>query len=125
MTAGVLLAIDQGASSTKCLVVDRGGKVIARGQAPVSIATPQPGWVEQDTEEIWNSVRRALDTAMDAIAGRRVASIGLRRRARIGESNSGRSNVQAGRMTTGAVTAGLVPAIHVVGHTTGLFNALY
>jgi glycerol kinase len=74
MSGNVVLSIDQGTSSTKCLIVDAAGAVVGRGQAPVSIATPQPGWVEQDALEIWASVRRAVAEA--APAGK-VAAIGL------------------------------------------------
>lgn len=55
MTGPLLLAIDQGTSSTKALVVDGRGAVVARAQASVSLATPEPGWVEQDAEEIWEA----------------------------------------------------------------------
>ena len=55
----------QGTSSTKCLVIDDRGQVVGRGQAPVSLATPEPGWVEQDANEIWASVRRAVADALD------------------------------------------------------------
>ena len=55
-----------GTSSTKCLVVDDRGQVVGRGQAPVSLATPEPGWVDQDGDEIWASVRRAVGEALDA-----------------------------------------------------------
>jgi glycerol kinase len=74
MAGPLLLAIDQGTSSTKALVVDSRG---ARAQAPVSLATPEPGWVEQDAEEIWGSVRRAVSEALDAHIAKRVVSIGL------------------------------------------------
>lgn len=77
MPGEVLLAVDQGTSSTKCLVVDSRGEVVGRGQAPVSIATPRPGWVEQDAQEIWDSVRQAVDQALDSAPGRKVAAIGL------------------------------------------------
>jgi glycerol kinase len=77
MSGDVILAIDQGTSSTKCLVVDGRGVVVGRGQAPVSIAAPRPGWVEQDAEEIWTSVRRAAETAMDSTPTRKAACIGL------------------------------------------------
>ena len=77
MSGELVLAIDQGTSSTKCLVVDSRGEVVGRGQAPVSIATSQPGWVEQDAEEIWASVRRAVSQALDPGAARKVAAIGL------------------------------------------------
>ncbi len=77
MAGPVLLAIDQGTSSTKALVVDGNGAVIARAQAPVSIVTPKPGWVEQDADEIWGSVRRAVSEALDAHTAKRVLSVGL------------------------------------------------
>ncbi len=77
MSDALVLAIDNGTSSTKCLVVDDRGEVVGRGQAPVSLATPQPGWVDQDAEEIWDSVRRAVAEALDAGTGKRVVSVGL------------------------------------------------
>jgi glycerol kinase len=77
MGGPLLLAIDQGTSSTKALVVDGRGAVIARAQASVSLATPEPGWVEQNAEEIWGSVRRAVSEALDAHTARRVVSVGL------------------------------------------------
>ena len=40
MSDALLLAIDNGTSSTKCLVVDDRGQVVGRGQTPVSLATP-------------------------------------------------------------------------------------
>ena len=73
----LILAIDNGTSSTKCLVVDDHGQVIARGQAPVSLLTPEPGWVEQDGNEIWASVRRAAAEALDPATARRVVSVGV------------------------------------------------
>src|SRR5262249_39450961 len=77
MSGALLLAIDQGTSSTKCLVVDARGGVVARGQAPVSVTTPEPGWVQQDANEIWASVRRAVAEALDTTTARRVVSVGL------------------------------------------------
>lgn len=77
MPGPLLLAIDQGTSSTKALVVDSRGEVAARGQAPISIAAPEPGWVEQDAKEIWGSVRRAVSDAVEAESAKRVVSVGL------------------------------------------------
>ncbi|MDE3176550.1 MAG: glycerol kinase [Pseudomonadota bacterium] len=77
MSGELILAIDQGTSSTKCLVVDAAGAVVGRGQAPVAIATPQPGWVEQDAQDIWNSVRRAAASALETTRAGRIAAIGL------------------------------------------------
>lgn len=60
----LILAIDQGTGSTKCLVVDGAGEVVGRSQIPISQATPHPGWVEQDALEIWASVRQAVAAAV-------------------------------------------------------------
>jgi glycerol kinase len=77
MSGSLVLAIDQGTSSTKALLVDGRGEIVGRAQAPVSLATPEPGWVQQDGEEIWSSVRRAASEALDADAAKRVVSVGL------------------------------------------------
>jgi glycerol kinase len=77
MAGPLLLAIDQGTSSTKALIVDGRGEVVGRAHAPVSLATPEPGWVDQDADEIWGSVRRAVSEALDAHSAKRVVSVGL------------------------------------------------
>ena len=77
MSGPLVLAIDQGTSSTKALVVDGRGEVVGHAQAPVSLATPEPGWVQQDGEEMWASVRRAASEALDSETAKRVASVGL------------------------------------------------
>jgi glycerol kinase len=77
MSDALVLAIDNGTSSTKCLVVDNRGQVVGRGQASVSLATPEPGSVEQDANEIWASVRRAVDEALDPATAKRIVSVGL------------------------------------------------
>ena len=60
----VILAVDQGTTGTTCLVVDDGLAVAGRGYAPVGVATPRPGWVEQDPFELWASVERAAEAAL-------------------------------------------------------------
>src|SRR5579863_8961929 len=77
MAGPLILAIDQGTSATKCLLVDAAGRVVARGQAPVGQATPNPGWVEQDAGDIWDSVRKAVAATLDAEMAKRVISVGL------------------------------------------------
>jgi glycerol kinase len=77
MTSPLILAIDQGTSSTKCLLVDATGSIVARGQAAVGQSTPKPGWVEQDANEIWDSVRDAVAAALTPEMARRVVSVGL------------------------------------------------
>ena len=68
-----VLAIDQGTSSTKAVLVADDGIVLARASARVRCAYPHPGWVEQDADEIWDSVQAVmaampLGTPIDAIA---------------------------------------------------------
>lgn len=77
MTSPLILAIDQGTSSTKCLLVDTAGRVTKQGQAPLAQATPRPGWVEQDPVEIWDSVRRAIAATVTAEDAGRVSAVGL------------------------------------------------
>ena len=72
-----ILAIDQGTSSTKCLLVDGKGDVVARGSAPLGESHPKPGWVEQDADELWGSVRRAVAACLSDHDPRSVAGIGI------------------------------------------------
>lgn len=77
MTSAFVLGIDQGTSSTKCLLVDGSGAVVARGQAPLSERHPQPGWVEQDADEIWRSVQASVESCLTPETGRAVVAVGL------------------------------------------------
>lgn len=71
-----LLIIDEGTSSTRAVLIDRDGRVGTMAQRALTSAYPQPGWVEQDAEEIW---RLTLEAAREAIgdAASSVAAIGL------------------------------------------------
>ncbi|GGE10531.1 glycerol kinase [Aureimonas endophytica] len=75
--ADLLLAIDQGTSSTKCLLIDRAGTVVAEGAAPLGETCPQPGHVEQDPEEIWQSLKTAVARTFERADAARVAAVGL------------------------------------------------
>ena len=59
-------AIDQGTTSTRFLVFDRAGKVVACAQKEHSQIYPQPGWVEHDAEEIWQRTQEVIGEAMDS-----------------------------------------------------------
>jgi glycerol kinase len=69
-----ILAIDQGTSATKAVLVDAAGAIVARGSAPVALSTPRPGWVEQDANEIWASVQTAVAAC---VTDQRVTAVGL------------------------------------------------
>ena len=74
-----VLAIDQGTTSSRALIVDVGGVVLAVGQQPFTQHYPQPGWVEHDPLEIWQSTQDAIGMAL-AGAGllpRELACVGI------------------------------------------------
>jgi len=64
MSQEVILAIDQGTTNTKVLLVDSAGSVIARASAPVAQSYPQAAWVEQNPKAIWQSVQDAIDNCL-------------------------------------------------------------
>ena len=55
-----ILAIDQGTTNSKAVLVSLKGEVLARGSSPVGISYPKPGWVEQDPARLWASVCEAI-----------------------------------------------------------------
>jgi glycerol kinase len=74
-----LLALDQGTSSSRSIVFDAGGRVVAAAQREFRQIFPQPGWVEHDPREIWES---QLATAREALAKAKlqaadIAAIGI------------------------------------------------
>ena len=50
-------AIDQGTTSTRCMLFDHGGKIVAVDQNEHRQIYPKPGWVEHDAIEIWKTPR--------------------------------------------------------------------
>ncbi|MBO9651615.1 MAG: glycerol kinase GlpK, partial [Variovorax sp.] len=60
-----LLALDQGTSSSRSIVFDRDGRIVAIAQRELPQIYPQPGWVEHDALQIWND---QLATAHDVLA---------------------------------------------------------
>ena len=72
-----ILAIDQGTTGTTVLAVDASGEVISRGASPVQQHYPQPGWVEHDPRQIWQTVLDAAQEALAPLGGRVPAAIGV------------------------------------------------
>ncbi|MDP3604820.1 MAG: FGGY family carbohydrate kinase, partial [Polaromonas sp.] len=60
-----LLALDQGTSSSRSIVFDKLGHIVALAQQELPQIYPRPGWVEHDPMEIW---RTQLATAREALA---------------------------------------------------------
>ncbi len=79
MATPYILAIDQGTTSSRALVVDAGGRVCSVGQQPFDQHFPQPGWVEHDPAEIWTSTLAAVSHALKAagVDARQLAACGI------------------------------------------------
>ncbi len=74
-----ILALDQGTTSSRALLFDRSGSVIASAQQEFRQIFPRPGWVEHDPEDIWQSQQETmLDACRQAgITGKDIAAIGI------------------------------------------------
>ena len=74
--AQAILALDQGTTSSRAIVFGPGGEILAVAQKEFRQHFPQPGWVEHDADEIWQTqlftarqaLRRAQLTAADIAA---------------------------------------------------------
>jgi len=75
--AEVILSIDQGTTNTKALLVNTDGRIISRGSCPVNIRYPQPGWVEQDPVDIWESVRKSASECISAAGDVKILAIAI------------------------------------------------
>lgn len=59
-----ILAIDQGTTSTRAIVFDHGGQIVASGQKEHEQIFPKAGWVEHDPAEIWKNTRDVVGQAL-------------------------------------------------------------
>lgn len=64
MTEKFVLAIDQGTTSSRAIVFNHSGEIVAVGQQEFEQIFPNPGWVEHDATEIWQSVRSVVADAL-------------------------------------------------------------
>ena len=105
---GLILALDQGTTSSRAVLVDRGGRIVAMAQQDLTQHFPRPGWVEQDPGEIWATQR---DTARAALAQAGLTaegSGGLARVAAIGVTNQRETTVVWDRATGEPVAPAIV-----------------
>ena len=70
----IILAIDQGSGSTKALAINLNGEVLAQSEIKIATSFPQPGWVEQDPEEIWQSV---VTASKEITKSHKISAVGL------------------------------------------------
>ena len=74
-----ILALDQGTTSSRSILFDDQGNIVAMSQKEFTQIFPQPGWVEHDPEEIWNSQFYTAKEVMQmaGIEAGQIAAIGI------------------------------------------------
>ena len=73
-----ILALDQGTTSSRAILFDRGGRVAAMAQQTFPQHYPQPGWVEHDPLELWESQRSVAAQALRKLGpDAHIAGIGI------------------------------------------------
>ncbi|MFD1428870.1 glycerol kinase GlpK [Lacticaseibacillus mingshuiensis] len=74
-----IMAIDEGTTSTRALIVDHEGKTVADAQREFPQYFPQPGWVEHNANEIWNAVLSTIANAFigSGIQPKQIVGIGI------------------------------------------------
>lgn len=79
MSADCLLAIDQGTTSSRAVIVGPSGTIIAEDRCEFPQHYPRPGWVEHDLEDIWDSVLSSVTSAVEKLPGgwNRIAALGV------------------------------------------------
>ena len=74
-----VVAIDQGTTSTRCMVFDKKGLPVCSDQMEHEQIFPKPGWVEHDAMEIWSRTQDVIRGALEKgkISPDEIAAIGV------------------------------------------------
>ncbi len=97
-----LLALDQGTSSSRSIVFDTQGRIVASAQLELPQIYPQPGWVEHDPREIW---RTQLSTTKEALAKAGLKAADIRS---VGITNQRETTIVWNRKTGAPIHHGIV-----------------
>jgi glycerol kinase len=98
---GLILAFDQGTTSSRTVLIDRTGTPVATAQREIAPRFPRPGWIEQDPLEIWES---QAGTAREVLA----TASGDARRLAIGITNQRETTVVWDRATSRPIAPAIV-----------------
>ena len=109
----VLIGIDQGTTGTTCLALSRELTVIGQAYRALPNYYPRAGWVEQDPEEVLDTVVESVGEVLNKVKGERVEAVGL--------ANQGETVVAWDRATGGALTPAIVWSDK---RSTGIVSAL-
>jgi len=74
-----IMSLDQGTTSSRCILFDKSGNICASVQKEFRQIFPKPGWVEHDAEEIWATTLEVSRAAMDklGVTAESIAAIGI------------------------------------------------
>ncbi len=74
-----LIGFDIGTTSTRCIIIESGGKLIASATKEYPMATPKPGWAEQDPDDWWRGVLSTIREVLkkSGIDPSDIAAVGL------------------------------------------------
>ena len=74
-----IAAIDQGTTSTRCIIFNRDAEILANVQLPHEQIFPRPGWVEHDPIEILANTHKTLESALaeSELGAAALAAIGI------------------------------------------------
>jgi glycerol kinase len=129
MARGVVLAIDQGTTNSKALLVARDGLPVFRASSPVALLQPQPDLIEQDPSDLWKSVcdvtKRCVSFAKDAGMAVEGIAISSQRETAVAW-RAGRDVAAIGNAVSwqcrrsAAICDGLAPHHHLIRQISGL-----
>ena len=72
-----ILAVDQGTTNSKAILVAETGAILAQGSAPVQTKHPRSGWVEQNAAQIWRSIVAAIGECLANGPELEIAALGI------------------------------------------------
>lgn len=72
-----ILALDQGTTNTKALLIDESGSIVASASQQIGQSYPAPAWVEQDAREIWQSVQSVIESCLSAVGTEQLAALAI------------------------------------------------
>lgn len=73
----VILAIDEGTTNSKAVLVSKHGEIIASAASPVPTQHPQSGWVQQDADEIWTATQTAVSKCIAQAPDADIVALGI------------------------------------------------
>lgn len=77
MKGAYILVIDQGTTGTRAVVYDRKGIQAASAYEELNQYYPEPGWVEHDPDEIWETVKNTVRAVLEKVPAGSIEAIGI------------------------------------------------